>query len=181
MILTARIHKVLTHVYDNIFDLVSCLVSDGDLLVDDEIQPSTSSSTNERTRLGQRIRKFFVKYSGEGDGETWLLQMLRQFQRQDFSRSDRYQAIPFLLEDSAYLWYVQNERVIINFESFSKLFLRQFSIKSNSVEEINPSLTSSLSMTMAREIIKSPSYFRDSRDDVIEWLEKLEQRFKMAN
>jgi len=40
---------------------------------------------------------------------------------------------------------------------------------------------SQLSVTMAREIIKAPTYFRDSKDDVLDWLEKLEQRFKMAN
>jgi hypothetical protein len=47
--------------------------------------------------------------------------------------------------------------------------------------ETNSSLSSTLSITMAREIIKSPIYFRGSKDDVIEWLEKLEHRFTMAN
>ena len=144
-----------------------------------EEKPSPSS--NEKTRLEQRIRESFVKYSGEGDGETWLLQTLRQFQRQDFSRSDRYQSIPFLLDDVAYLWYVKTEQSIVSFESFSKLFLRRFSTSPNSPGENNVSLASSLSITMAREIIKSPSYFRGSKDDVIDWLEKLEQRFKMAH
>ena len=34
---------------------------------------------------------------------------------------------------------------------------------------------------MAMEVIKTPTYFRGSKDDVLEWLEKLEQRFKMTN
>ena len=56
-----------------------------------------------------------------------------------------------------------------------------FSSKLSSSVEVNSSLASALSFTMAREIIKSPTYFRGAKDDVIEWLEKLEQRFAMAN
>ena len=136
---------------------------------------------NGRTRLEQRIRESFVKYSGEGDGEAWLLQTMSQFKRQDFTRSDQLQSIPFLLEDAAYLWYVKTEQSISSFEIFSKLFLRRYSTSPTSPSENNVSLASSLSITMAREIIKSPSYFRGSKDDVIDWLEKLEQRFKMAH
>ena len=40
--------------------------------------------------------------------------------------------------------------------------------------------TSHLQQTIADEIIKKPAYFRGSKDDVHEWLEKLEQRFQMA-
>ena len=136
---------------------------------------------NGRTRLEQRIRESFVKYSGEGDGEAWLLQTMSQFKWQDFSRFDQLQSIPFLLEDAAYLWYVKTEQSISSFEIFSKMFLRRYSTSPASSSDNNVSLASSLSITMAREIIKSPSYFRGSKDDVIDWLEKLEQRFKMAN
>jgi Retrotransposon gag protein/Zinc knuckle len=133
------------------------------------------------TRLEQQIRESFVKYSGEGDGELWLLQTMNRFRSQHFTRSDQLQSIPFLLEDAAYLWYVKTEQPIVSFETFSKLFLRRFSTSPVSPGDSNVSLASSLSMTMAREIIKSPSYFRGSKDDVIDWLEKIEQRFKMAN
>ena len=136
---------------------------------------------NGRTRLEQRTRESFVKYSGEGDGEAWLLQTMSQFKRQDFSRFDQLQSIPFLLEDASYLWYVKTEQSISSFEIFSKTFLRRYSTSPTSSSENNVSLASSLSITMAREIIKSPSYFRGSKDDVIDWLEKLEQRFKMAH
>ncbi|CAF1430307.1 unnamed protein product, partial [Rotaria sp. Silwood1] len=40
--------------------------------------------------------------------------------------------------------------------------------------------TSHLQQTIIDEIIKKPTYFRGSKDDVHDWLEKLEQRFKMA-
>ncbi|CAF1521164.1 unnamed protein product, partial [Rotaria sp. Silwood1] len=40
--------------------------------------------------------------------------------------------------------------------------------------------TSHLQQTIVGEIIKKPTYFRGSKDDVHDWLEKLEQRFKMA-
>ncbi|CAF2098523.1 unnamed protein product, partial [Rotaria magnacalcarata] len=33
---------------------------------------------------------------------------------------------------------------------------------------------------MAAEIIKKPTYFRGSKEDVHDWLEKLEQRFTMV-
>ncbi|CAF5126609.1 unnamed protein product, partial [Rotaria sp. Silwood1] len=59
--------------------------------------------------------------------------------------------------------------------------VEQFSSTKSSSIEISSSLTSALSITMAREIIKSPTYFRGAKDDVVEWLEKSEQRFTMAN
>ena len=144
-----------------------------------KVQPL--APTHGTTQLEQQIRESFVKYSGEGDGEVWLLQTMNQFKRQNFTRFDQLQSIPFLLEDAAYLWYVKTEQSIVSFEVFSKLFLRRFSTSPTSPGENNISLASSLSITMAREIIKSPSYFRGSKDDVIDWLEKLEQRFKMAH
>ncbi|CAF3474801.1 unnamed protein product, partial [Rotaria sp. Silwood2] len=39
---------------------------------------------------------------------------------------------------------------------------------------------SHLQRTVADEIIKKPTYFRGSQDDVHDWLDKLEQRFTMA-
>ncbi|CAF4690960.1 unnamed protein product [Rotaria socialis] len=54
------------------------------------------------------------------------------------------------------------------------------SIKSSSIE-INCSLSSSFFIAMARKIIKSPSNFRGAKDDVIEWLEKIEQRFTIPD
>src|SRR5207248_2053003 len=92
-----------------------------------------------------------------------------------------------------YLWYVGHIDVITNFESFSKLFLQQYSLTSSlaqnntpaerdapSIVISNSSSTSHLRQTIADEIIKKPTYFRGSKDDVHEWLEKLEQRFQMA-
>ena len=34
---------------------------------------------------------------------------------------------------------------------------------------------------MAAEIIRNPTYFHGSKDDVLDWLEKIEQRFTVAN
>ncbi|CAF5161786.1 unnamed protein product, partial [Rotaria sp. Silwood1] len=103
------------------------------------------------------------------------------------------QAIPFLLIDEAYLWYVEHIDLITSFELFSKLFLQQYSFTSSiqqnniPVETAEPSITapsflpiSYLQQTIADEIIKKPTYIRGSKDDVHDWLEKLEQRFKMA-
>ncbi|CAF3333491.1 unnamed protein product [Rotaria sp. Silwood2] len=45
----------------------------------------------------------------------------------------------------------------------------------------NHSSTSHLQRTVADEIIKKPTYFHGSKDDVRDWLEKLKQRFTMAN
>ena len=57
----------------------------------------------------------------------------------------------------------------------------RFSSNLPSSIEVNSSLSLALSITMAREIIKSPTYFRGAKDDAIEWLGKLERRFTMAN
>ncbi|CAF0925175.1 unnamed protein product, partial [Rotaria sordida] len=95
-------------------------------------------------------------------------------------RLEEVQAIPFLLIDEAYLWYVEHIDLIISFELFSKLFRQQYSSTSStkqnntSVETVAPSITapsflsisSHLQQTIADEIIKKPTYFRGSKDDV---------------
>ncbi|CAF5170198.1 unnamed protein product, partial [Rotaria sp. Silwood1] len=118
---------------------------------------------------------------------------MNQFKQYGLRRLEQFQAIPFLLEDTAYSWYTQNKQLIINFERFANLFLKQYSSTSSTiqnnipVETVAPSIiapnflpTSHLQQTIVDEIIKKPTYFRGSKDDVHDWLEKLEQRFKMA-
>ena len=104
-----------------------------------------------------------------------------------------FDAILLLLEGDAYLWYANNNDAIFNFEIFSKLFLQQFKSTASSptssivgtgtlVTTVPDHLTTShLQQTVADEIIKKPTYFRGSQEDVHDWLDKLEQRFKMAN
>jgi hypothetical protein len=120
------------------------------------------------------------------------LQTMDQFKICGLRRDDRFEAIPLLLEGDAYLWYADNNDVIFNFETFSKLFLQQFkSTTSSPTSSIvgtstvvtavpDHSVTSHLQRTIADEIIKTPTYFRGSKDDVIDWLDKLEQRFRIA-
>ncbi|CAF4918886.1 unnamed protein product, partial [Rotaria sp. Silwood1] len=151
------------------------------------------SDTNEITSMENLIDTKFIKYSGIGDAKVWLLQTMNQFKQYGLRRLEQFQSIPFLLIDEAYLWYVEHIDLITNFESFSKLFLQQYSftlppapnniltdvdIPSNLIS--SSSSTSHLQRTIADEIIKKPTYFRGSKDDVHEWLEKLEQRFQMA-
>jgi hypothetical protein len=138
-------------------------------------------TTDGLMQLEQIVHDKFTKYSGKGDPERWLLQTIQQFKQYQLFGVDQLRAIPLLLEDLAYIWYIKNEQLMVSFESFGKLFLQQFSSSASSTSENNSMLTSQLSATMAREIIKTPTYFRGSKDDVLDWLEKLEQRFKMAN
>ncbi|CAF3359308.1 unnamed protein product [Rotaria socialis] len=150
-------------------------------------------NNNEPISLEHLIDSQFDKYSGTGDARVWLLQTMNQFKQCRLRRLEQLQAIPFLLVDIAYLWYVDNVDLIISFESFSKLFLQQFAPVSSkhqdisSIEKDKPSFlvssslaTLHLQQTIADEIIKKPTYFRGSKDDVIDWLDNLEQRFKMA-
>ena len=141
----------------------------------------TDSSNKPTLSFEQIISNKFNKYSGKNDPEDWLLQTMNQFKQYQLSHFDQLRVIPFLLEDIAYLWYVKNEQLFIDFQTFSKLFIQQFSMTKSSSIEKTSTMMSQLSVTMAREIIKSPTYFRGAKDDVIEWLEKLEQRFTMAN
>ncbi|CAF4980513.1 unnamed protein product [Rotaria sp. Silwood1] len=151
------------------------------------------SAINEITLMENLIDTKFIKYSGKGDAKAWLLQTMNQFKQYGLRRLEQFQAIPFLLEDTAYSWYTQNKQLIINFERFANLFLKQYSSTSSTiqnnipVETVAPSIiapnflpTSHLQQTIVDEIIKKPTYFRGSKDDVHDWLEKLEQRFKMA-
>ena len=106
---------------------------------------------------------------------------------------DDFFTLVFSAIDEAYLWYVEHIDLIISFELFSKLFLQQYSSTSStkqnntSVETVAPSITapsflsiSHLQQMIADEIIKKTAYFRVSKDDVHDWLDKSEQRFKMA-
>ena len=153
----------------------------------------STSKNNQMVLLEDLIDTNFEKYSGIGDARRWLLQIINQFKTCGLRREDQLDAVPFLLTDDAYLWYAENVDMIPNFEQFSKLFLQQF-------KSTAPSPTSSivgtevlatpvpgqshqshLQRTVADEIIKKPTYFHGSQDDVHDWLDKLEQRFKMAH
>ncbi|CAF5148617.1 unnamed protein product, partial [Rotaria sp. Silwood1] len=68
-----------------------------------------------------------------GDAEKWLSQTVTQFKQYELSTSDQLQALPYLLEDIAYLWYVEHMDLITSFASFNKLFLQQFSSTSSTV------------------------------------------------
>ncbi|CAF3353912.1 unnamed protein product [Rotaria socialis] len=154
---------------------------------------NSSSNINKITSLENLIDMKFNKYSGVGDAKVWLLQTMNQFRQCGLRRMEQFQSIPFLLIDEAYFWYIRHIALIGNFESFSKLFLQQYLSTSSLEQNIIPaemdtpstdissfSSTSHLQHTIADEIIKKPTFSRGSKDDVHEWLEKLEQRFQMA-
>ncbi|CAF5000413.1 unnamed protein product, partial [Rotaria sp. Silwood1] len=143
--------------------------------------PSINISTLNNTEvvvLEDLIDAKFDKYSGVGDARNWLLQTMNQFKACGLRRDDQFEAIPLLLEGDAYLWYADNSDTIFNFEIFSKLFLQQFksttSSPTNSIVGTGTlvtkvpdySSTSHLQRTVADEIIKKPTYFRGSQDDV---------------
>lgn len=156
------------------------------------INTSTLNNT-EVVVLEDLIDAKFDKYSGVGDARNWLLQIMSQFKACGLRRDDQFEAIPLLLEGDAYLWYVDNNDAIFNFETFSKLFLQQFKSTVSSPTSFivgtgtlvttvpDHSSTSHLQRTVADEIIKKPTYFRGSQDEVHDWLDKLGQRFRMAN
>lgn len=145
------------------------------------LRNTTDLSNKSTLSLEQIISNKFVKYSGKDDPEEWLLQTMNQFKQCQLSHFDQLRSIPFLLEDIAYLWYIKNEQLFMDFQAFSKLFLQRFTMTKSSSNDKTLTMMSQLSITMAREIIKTPTYFRGSKDDVFDWLKKLEHRFKMAN
>lgn len=153
---------------------------------------STASNGPEAITLEEMIDSKFEKYSGVGDPKRWLLYTMNQFKTCGLRRDDQFDAIPLLLEGDAYIWYVENSEAISNFELFSKLLLQQFKLTESkqtistrdtvaSAVTVPDNLsTSHLHRTVADDIIKRPTYFRGSQDDVYDWLDKLEQRFAMA-
>ena len=148
---------------------------------------------NETISSENLIDTKFNKYFGMGDARAWLLQTMDQFKQCGLRRLEQLQAIPFLLDDIAYLWYVENTDLITSFEAFGKLFLQQFSYTSSTIQNNIPikstissptssimgtgtlvttvpdySSTLHLQRTIADEIIKKPTYFRGSKDDVMD-------------
>ena len=143
--------------------------------------------------------------------DQWLSSLYQMYEELRYPMSHRiWQTISYL-QDEERLWYEQEKHEIKNdWDCFCKKFeqhihdrlkvnmnvpskghhsssanemtqVQQLSSRTSSLVEINSSLIANLSLTMAREIIKPPTHFRGSKDDVIDWLDKLEQRFKMAN
>ena len=168
-----------------------------------KLKPKTISSDNsvkldkiESAILEEIIEAHFEKYSGVDDAKNWLLHIMTQFKEWGIRRSQQVEAIPLLLENDAYFWYVANSETISNFEIFTKLLLQQFASTSSTSPSASVSTTggtvtsvipvpdkssaSHLQRTVADDIIKRPTYFRGSQGDVHEWLDKLEQRFTMA-
>lgn len=137
-----------------------------------DIQPATN--------LDEMIDQHLPKFSGQGDAESWLSHVIKHFKQLKSNQDDQLKMLPMLLEDDAYLWYVKNLHSIENVETFYNLFLQRFSSKNVRTNEQNSSLTANLLSTMAREIIKSPSFYDGMKEDVDDWLEKLESRFIMA-
>ena len=117
---------------------------------------------------------------------------MKQFKQTGLRRTDQFSAIPFLLEGNAYFWYAEQAEAIHNFEKFTKMFLQQYSpttisqnnttVGTGALASVVPDNSSTLHLrrTVADDIIKRPTYFRGSQDDVYDWLDKLEQRFTMA-
>ncbi|CAF2071103.1 unnamed protein product [Rotaria magnacalcarata] len=140
-----------------------------------QINPSTVnpslSNNNDILSFECLIDTKFIKYFGIGDAKDWLLQTMNQFKQCGSQKID----------------------LIISIELFSKLFLQKFTCTPLKLQDIprgdtdktlsvftGSSLTSHLQQTIADEIIKKPTYFRGSKYDVHDWLDKLEQRFKMV-
>ncbi|CAF1357108.1 unnamed protein product [Rotaria sordida] len=148
------------------------------------VTPFTDKSIsfiNESNQFRQFINNNFIEYAGKGYANQWLLETVNKFRDYQLSEPDQLQIIPLLLEDTALIWYKENEKLIISIEKFRELFLQHFTtIYPNSIMT-NSTLSSELSLTMVREIIRTPIYFSGFKDDVIDWLEKIEQRFRMAN
>ncbi|CAF4145928.1 unnamed protein product [Rotaria sp. Silwood2] len=139
------------------------------------------SFVSEPNQLKQLINGNFIKYDGKDDAKRWLLATINKFKDYQLPESDQLQSIPLLLEDKALLWYKENEKLIISIEKFRELFLQQFTIINPNPDTINLLLASELSITMTRELIRTPIYFSGLKDDVFDWLEKIERRFRMAN
>ncbi|CAM4979063.1 unnamed protein product [Rotaria socialis] len=109
---------------------------------------SNSSTVNHSLSNNNDILSFeylidtkFNKYSGVGDAKEWLSQTMNQSKQCGLRRLEQLQAIPFLLVDIAYLWYVEHIDLIISFEIFSKLFLQKFTSTSLPTQDIPPSDT----------------------------------------
>lgn len=143
----------------------------------DETVSSETSSKN----LDAFVDQNFQKFLGHGDAEQWLSDVVKRFTQLKLGRHEQFKLLPMLLEDKAYLWYVKNLQLMNNMETFYNLFLLRFASKQDPKNEKNSSLATNLLNTMASEIIKTPSFYDGVKEDVDDWLEKLEARFNMAD
>ncbi|CAF4969946.1 unnamed protein product [Rotaria sp. Silwood1] len=99
--------------------------------------------------------KFPKSSHDNGDAEKWLSQTVTQFKQYELSTSDQLQALPYLLEDIAYLWYVEHMDLITSFASFNKLFLQQFSSTSSTVRSNTPTETVMPSVVASSSLLTS--------------------------
>ncbi|CAF3994116.1 unnamed protein product, partial [Rotaria sp. Silwood1] len=116
---------------------------------------SSRQQMKDELQLEQIIHDKFTRHSDNGDAEKWLSQTVTQFKQYELSTSDQLQALPYLLEDIAYLWYVEHMDLITSFESFNKLFLQQFSSTSSTVRSNTPTETVMPSVVASSSLLTS--------------------------
>ena len=102
-------------------------------------------------------------------------------QRTSFLDDNRIRFISDLLDSYACLWHVENKSSIDSVDKFIKLFLEIFGNRRNLIKFIHDNMGGNLSTRLAREITKSTILFHGSNDDVFDWLDRIEHRFKMVN
>lgn len=149
------------------------------LLRSDSADGNHENELTDHIRLKRLIEEKVGKFKGDDNGGIWLMRIFDFLKNHQVPDYHRLQIIQDLLEGSAYSWYFQRKSSIENFETFAKLFEEKYCAMKNS--NIDGDFDLNLSTTMAREIIKSPIIFRGNNEDVFEWIEKIERRFRMAN
>lgn len=135
---------------------------------------------DDSSRLQKSVEEKFEGFDGVGEGETWLVKTIDLFDQFSVSEDDRMEIIPRLLTGYSQLWFIQNERIIYDFETFIKLFTDKFSRTSDSSLLIDDR-NSNCSTELSRKIIRSPMTFSEEEVDVFDRLEKVERWFKRAN
>jgi len=114
---------------------------------DEEVKAMGGHVLNDQLINSQSIHRNFIKeelqafekFTGLGDAEQWLTSLLKKFDLLQVDIDDRITCVPVVLTGEAFIWYIQNEKYMLTFISFARLFLQRFS--STKMEDRKPTST----------------------------------------
>ncbi|CAF3264302.1 unnamed protein product [Rotaria sp. Silwood2] len=87
-----------------------------------EIIDQTQLSSSGSGQLEQLIQKQFVKYFGDGNGENWLLQTIKQFEQYQLSQEDQLKVIPLLLKILLIYGILKTNNLLVVLKCLSNYF-----------------------------------------------------------
>ncbi|CAF1045935.1 unnamed protein product [Didymodactylos carnosus] len=146
--------------------------------------------------LEKQIDKIPV-YHTKMNATTWLRQLIENFSKLQLNNSQKLFYTSELLSPEVYLWFVQKKSKLPDFSTFCEEFLLQYDTTlSKTRNDLGTSISTErapvetvtylkgcspeIRKAFIQDIIKNPKVFHGAKENVVTWLEQVEQQFTLA-